>query len=123
MIVNIPVSVGELVDKITILKIKQQYITDVNKLKNINRELLNLLLIFDALTLPDLSDLNTQLQLVNEELWHLENYNRECEKLKRFTENFIDAARQICVKNDIRAKIKQDINTITGSTIIEEKSY
>jgi len=123
MIVNIPVSVGELVDKITILKIKQQYITDVNKLKNINRELLNLLLIFDALTLPDLSDLNTQLQLVNEELWHLENYKRECEKLKRFTENFIDAARQICVKNDIRAKIKQDINTITGSTIIEEKSY
>jgi hypothetical protein len=75
------------------------------------------------LTLPDLSDLNTQLQLVNEELWHLENHKRECEKLKRFTENFIDAARQICVKNDIRAKIKQDINTITGSTIIEEKSY
>ena len=123
MIVNIPVSVGELIDKITILKIKQQYMTDINKLKNINRELTELLSIFNALILPDLSDLTMQLQLINNQLWHLENYKRECEKLKRFTENFIDAARQICVKNDIRAKIKQDINTITGSTIIEEKSY
>ena len=123
MIVNIPVSVGELIDKITILKIKQQYMTDINKLKNINRELTELLTIFNALILPDLSDLTMQLQLINNQLWHLENHKRECEKLKRFTENFIDAARQICVKNDIRARIKQDINTITGSTIIEEKSY
>jgi hypothetical protein len=123
MIVTVPISMGELVDKITILKIKQMHINDVNKLKNINLELKELLTIFDALVLPDLSDLIMQLQEINTELWHLENYKRECEKLKKFDKDFITAARQVCSKNDNRAKIKQDINNITKSTIIEEKSY
>jgi hypothetical protein len=123
MIVKIPVSIGELIDKITILKIKQRYITDIDKLKNINLELSELLLIVDTLDLPDISDLTKQLQLVNDQLWHLENYKRECEHVNKFTEKFVEAARQVYYKNDIRAKLKQDINSITGSTIIEEKSY
>ena len=67
--------------------------------------------------------LQSQLYKVNLELWHIENYKRECEKNQTFGNDFVNTARQVYLKNDLRAKIKKDINMLVGSTIVEEKSY
>lgn len=125
MIVLAPISVGELIDKITILKIKSNLITDSDKLINIEKELQSLEELKDELNLDldRVESLQSQLYKVNLELWHIENYKRECEKNQNFSEDFINAARQVYLKNDLRAKIKKDINTLVGSTIVEEKSY
>lgn len=125
MIVLAPISVGELIDKITILKIKSNLITDSDKLINIEKELQSLEELKDELKLDldSIEPLQHQLYKVNLELWHIENYKRECEKNQTFGDDFINTARQVYLKNDVRAKIKKDINTLVGSTIVEEKSY
>ena len=125
MIVYAPISVGELIDKITILKIKSHLIKDEDKLKNIEKELQSLEELKDELNLDldKLDPLQSQLYKVNTELWHIENYKRASEKEQLFDDAFINAARQVYLKNDLRAKIKKDINTLVGSTIVEEKSY
>ena len=124
MIVMAPISVGELIDKITILRIKAILIKDEAKLKNIDSEMYQLETILSELKLDtDLSDLEAQLEAVNLELWHIENYKRASEKDQNFGEGFVNAARQVYLKNDLRAKIKRDINELVGSTIVEEKSY
>jgi hypothetical protein len=125
MIVLAPISVGELIDKITILKIKSNLIKDKIKLSNIEKELQALEELKDELKLDldSVEPLQSQLYKVNLELWHIENYKRECEKNQTFGDDFVNTARQVYLKNDLRAKIKKDINTLVGSSIVEEKSY
>ena len=125
MIVLAPISVGELIDKITILKIKSNLIKDADKLFNIEKELQSLEELKDELNLDlDMVDsLQSKLYSVNLELWHIENYKRECEKNQSFDDNFIESARQVYLKNDLRASLKKQINELVGSTIVEEKSY
>lgn len=117
-----PISVGELLDKISILEIKESFAKDETKLTNIRRELSelrNLCLITD----DSINDLYAQLKQVNQELWHIEDYKRAMEKEQNFGEGFINAARQVYIKNDRRAEIKREINLVTNSHIIEEKIY
>ena len=125
MIIHAPISIGELIDKITILKIKSILITDTIKLKNIEQELQLLEELNDSLNIVigTLEPLQYKLYGVNLELWHIENYKRECEKNQTFDGKFIETARLVYLKNDLRAEIKHSINTMFGSTIVEEKSY
>ena len=120
------ISVGELFDKITILNIKTKKILDQQKLNNIFKELNTL---NEQATKIDISDKISldhqvkQLQSINEELWDIENYKRECEANKDFGENFIKLSRDVHFKNDIRAEIKKEINLLSNSIIVEEKEY
>lgn len=125
MIILAPISVGELIDKITILKIKSNLITDTDKLKNIEKELQALDELKNELNLDldKVEPLENKLYKVNLELWHIENYKRQSEKDQDFGDGFVNAARQVYMKNDLRANIKKEINLLTGSTLIEEKSY
>lgn len=125
MIIHAPISIGELIDKITILKIKSILITDSIKLKNIEQELQLLEELKDSLNIDidSLEPLQYKLYGVNLELWHIENYKRECEKNQCFDDKFIESARQVYLKNDLRASLKKQINELVGSIIIEEKSY
>ena len=125
MIIHAPISIGELIDKITILKIKSILIKDADKLFNIEKELQLLEELKDDLNLDlnNVDPLQQQLYKVNLELWHIENYKRECEKNQTFDEEFVQLARQVYLKNDFRASIKKQINELVGSTIVEEKSY
>jgi hypothetical protein len=123
MIIHAPISIGELIDKITILELKLEFLTDTNKLANVNTELTYLNKILSELTIPDIIDEREALKLVNRRLWHIENFKRECEKNQTFNDEFIETARQVYLKNDLRAEIKRKINTMVGSTIVEEKSY
>ena len=125
MIIHAPISIGELIDKITILKIKSILIVDTIKLKNIEQELQLLKELKDSLNLDidTLESLQSKLYGVNLELWHIENFKRECEKNQAFDDKFIETARQVYLKNDLRAEIKRKINLMVGSTIVEEKSY
>ena len=120
------ISVGELFDKITILNIKTQKIHDSEKLLNIEKELNFLNHQTSNINVKDQELLNRnieKLQLINEELWDIENYKRECEANKDFGEKFIQLSRDVHFKNDIRAQIKKEINFLTDSTVIEEKEY
>ena len=120
------ISVGELFDKITILNIKTQKIHDSEKLLNIEKELNFLNNQTSNINVKDqelLSRNIEKLQLINEELWDIENYKRECEANKDFGEKFIQLSRDVHFKNDIRAQIKKEINLLTDSTVIEEKEY
>lgn len=120
------ISVGELFDKITILNIKTQKIHDSEKLLNIKKELNLLNHQTSNINVKDQESLNRnieKLQLINEELWDIENYKRECEANKDFGEKFIQLSRDVHFKNDIRAQIKKEINLLTDSTVIEEKEY
>jgi Family of unknown function (DUF6165) len=126
MVIMAPISVGELVDKITILMIKQERIFNEGKLKNINNELAQLMELLDSLSGKDfdnIQDLFLELKSVNNELWDIENYKRACESTGNFDLMFIEAARNVYLKNDERARIKREINTLCSSDIIEEKSY
>ena len=120
-----PISTGELIDKITILEIKLSLITDEDKLKNIRLELEQLIHIFGTDLNDDdrLTELKNQLYEINQELWHVEDYKRKCEQDQFFGEPFVQAARKVYLKNDQRAAIKREINMLTGSTIVEEKSH
>lgn len=120
------ISVGELFDKITILNIKTKKIHDSEKLNNIKKELSFLNHQALSINVKDQALLNhsiEKLQLINEELWDIENNKRECEANKDFGEKFIELSRDVHFKNDIRAKIKKEINLLTDSSVIEEKEY
>lgn len=124
MIVHVPVSVGELVDKITILRIKLAHAQNESQTRNIETELAALTEILDQQTLPvDISAQISQLQAVNQELWNIENAKRQHEKDQRFDSAFVELARSVYIKNDQRAAIKRQINELTHSSIVEEKIY
>lgn len=128
--ISISTSVGELVDKLTILDIKLQNITDPDKLENISLEKKLLTDIFDhsmnsqfAHLYDDLLALRSSLYAVNSRLWDIENRIRECESNQDFSDKFVQLARSVYLENDARSNIKRTINTLCGSKIIEEKSY
>ena len=121
----VEVSVGELLDKISILEIKQEKIKDPEKLKFINDEHIILKDQLDNNVKSDekLSTLFQSLKDINAKLWVIEDDKRLCEKNSDFTENFIKLSRDVHFLNDDRAKIKLEINNLTGSKIKEIKEY
>lgn len=123
--VSIPVAPGELIDKITILEIKSERMTDPAKLLNVRHELTILRSEQKQRIAADskLTELELKLKDVNGRIWDLEDVIRECERRKDFGELFVDTARKIYRTNDERAAIKKDINLHLGSLIVEEKSY
>lgn len=125
MQLQVPVSVGEVLDKITILQIKLVHISDAAKRVNIQNELDALLPLVagDAFTTDQMQGLMAELKAVNEALWDIEDDIREKEAAKSFDAEFIRLARAVYVTNDKRAEIKKQINLATGSALIEEKSY
>jgi len=124
MIINTPVSVGEVVDKISILHIKNIYIKDDEKLKLI-REEMELLskTLDDHIKRDDIQTYLDSLIKINLKLWVVENDIRDCERNKTFDQKFIDLARAVYFTNDKRSQVKLDINKKFGSKIIEVKSY
>jgi hypothetical protein len=120
MALLVPVSLGELVDKITILEIKAARISNLEALVNIEKEL-------DALRrirIPDVDpSLFEDLKEVNTEIWDVEDELRECEREKNFGESFVGMARSVYMHNDKRAAIKKKINNKYNSEFKEEKSY
>ena len=125
MVVKIPVSWGELFDKLTILEIKQARIDAPQKLENINKELEALRQVCRGAQLPGapLQVLIDELRRINESIWDIEDDIRACERDKDFSETFIALARAVYKTNDRRAEIKLRINRLLGSDLIEEKSY
>ena len=125
MLITIPVSVGELADKITILEIKQMNIKDMIKIKSVNRELKLLKDIAKKNSILDKYNKSLLLKLkkINLKLWNIEDRKRKCEKNKDFGKKFIKLARDVYLLNDKRALIKLEINILCGSNIIEIKSY
>ena len=123
--INVPISPGELVDKITILEIKKEFINNDNKLKNINHEYDLLMQIYTTqISETDgISELKNKLKEINLELWKIEDDIRDHERLSDFGSNFIELARSVYFTNDERAEVKKQINIVAGSNIIEEKSY
>ena len=122
MKVEIEVSIGELYDKITILRIKKERITDADKLHNIKKELQyleNKVLNND----PIVENLTKELFEVNSKLWEIENNKRRCESENNFGWGFIQLARDVYFYNDKRAEIKRKINIHTNSDVVEEKQY
>jgi len=121
----VPISPGELLDKITILRIKAARVQDAGKLANIQREL-ELLEQTRQRSMPthvQLSVDEADLEKVNAQLWDIEDRIRELESQQRFDASFIELARSVYFRNDERAAIKQRINRKLNSTIVEEKSY
>ncbi|MEP9369746.1 DUF6165 family protein [Xanthobacter sp. VNH20] len=119
-----PVSAGELIDKITILEIKAERITDPVKRANVVRELTALERLRDVHALSKgFEGLTAEIKSVNEALWVIEDDLRELEAEKRFDAKFVELARLVYVTNDRRAAIKKEINIRSGSLIVEEKSY
>jgi uncharacterized protein YukE len=123
--INIELSVGELLDKITILQIKSERINDKAKLENINKELGVLSSLWEAspYSQTDLKENIQALKKVNEALWEIEDKIRDKEGEQVFDDAFIELARSVYFTNDKRAEIKKEINTKTGSELVEEKSY
>lgn len=118
-------SLGELIDKITILEIKQQNIKDSAKLVNVKNELEQLTEILKSfdIDMALLESFKQQLKAVNEKLWVIEDDLRDCERAQEFDEKFIELARAVYFTNDKRAAIKKEINLQFGSDLVEEKSY
>jgi len=127
MLIEAPISLGELIDKITILEIKAVNIGDEAKLKNVTHELnvLNTKVdsLLDAAGQTKLAPLKADLKAINQELWIIEDDIRDCERDKDFSDKFIQLARAVYFTNDKRAKVKKDINIAFGSELVEEKSY
>ena len=121
----IPISPGELLDKITILQIKSERIDDPAKVANVRVELDMLDKVWrDSVAADDvITGLHAELKRINEALWEIEDDIRDEERNKRFGERFIELARSVYVVNDERADAKKKINLHLGSTIVEEKSY
>ena len=121
---KIEVSTGEILDKFSILIIKRSLINDDAKLDNIQKEIDELRPIFNDLTKDKkVFDKFVDLAEVNKELWSIEDDIRECERRKDFGDEFIQLARSVYISNDLRAEIKKEINLMTNSDIMEEKSY
>lgn len=123
--IAVPVSYGELIDKITILEIKSERIGNADKLANVRTELelLNRTWATDPLASMDISAERSKLRAVNEALWDIEDQIRVKEKGKSFDQEFIELARAVYFRNDDRAAYKREINEKLGSTLVEEKSY
>jgi hypothetical protein len=123
--IHVPVSPGEVLDKITILRIKVARMTDPAKLANVRRELdlLERTWSDSAYARHDVSRDEAALQAVNERLWDIEDRIRDKERAQSFDAEFIALARSVYVENDERAAVKKRINTALGSAIVEEKSY
>jgi predicted DNA binding CopG/RHH family protein len=123
--INVPISPGELLDKISILQIKSERISDAEKLKNVSFELKELTTVQEvSFSLQgELKDLFEKLKKVNEELWVIEDDIRDCEREQNFEEAFVSLARSVYFTNDKRAELKKQINIALGSTLVEEKSY
>ena len=124
MLINTPISLGELVDKISILMIKKKNISDSIKLQHVNKELEFLQKTLKKYISEDeINKFLLKLVNINSKLWDIEDDIRECERKKLFDQTFIDLARSVYFTNDERAKVKNDINKIFGSELVEVKSY
>lgn len=125
MEIKVPVSPGELIDKLTILEIKAANIGDAAKLANVNAELRLLQETWraSAFASADIDAEWKQLREINKKLWDIEDDIRDKERERRFDQEFIELARAVYVTNDERAAVKKQINTKLGSKIVEEKSY
>ena len=132
MMIEAPISIGELADKLTILEIKCANINDPGKLPNIDKELKLLTEKWNEVfkdskitktQLDALYEATKELKTTNVKLWEIEDNIRECERNKNFNDDFINLARAVYVTNDRRSQIKKDINGLLGSEIVEEKSY
>ena len=125
MTIKVELAYGELLDKMTILQIKSERITDESKLSNVNKELdlLNELWKSDAKSSVDIASEFTALKEINEKIWDIEDGIRDKERVKEFDQQFIELARSVYFSNDKRAEIKRAINMKLGSDLIEEKSY
>ena len=126
MTVQVPVSVGELLDKLTILAIKLERIDDPAKRTNIDREHAALEAVVQAEGLraaEGVVALEQELRAVNEQLWRIEDEIREHERQQCFDHAFITLARAVYRINDQRATLKRRLNALTGSELVEEKSY
>jgi len=124
-LIQVPVSYGELIDKITILEIKSRQITDAGKLANVRTELdlLNTTWASHPASKTDISAERARLLAVNEALWDIEDRIRLKEKAQAFDAEFIELARSVYFQNDERAAVKREINVKLGSQLVEEKSY
>ena len=122
---SVPISCGELIDKITILEIKAERIRDAAKLTNIRNELdaLNRTWSAHAASRSDIVSERARLKRVNEALWDIEDRIRLKEKAQSFDSEFIELARAVYFRNDERASVKREINVKLGSALVEEKSY
>ena len=124
IIINSPISVGELMDKISILKIKKKKIADEKKLSFINEELRILSnTLNEAVQDNKINEYLDKLISVNSQLWKIEDDIRLCERNKKFDKQFIELARAVYITNDKRSDIKLKINNHFGSTLVEVKSY
>lgn len=121
---KVEISVGELLDKLSILYIKRNFISCPDKIKNISKEI-DLLepLSNQFLSDPSVKNLFLELEKINLNLWNIEDLIREKENKKEFDQGFIDLARSVYITNDKRASLKKEINMVTGSNLVEEKSY
>ncbi|NCF63330.1 MAG: hypothetical protein GWP58_10805 [Gammaproteobacteria bacterium] len=123
--IQVPVSPGEVLDKITILEIKSERMGDPEKVANVRAELSLLQKTWNgAIKDTDvIRDLHAQLKEINEALWEIEDDIRDKERVKEFDERFIELARAVYFTNDRRSKVKKELNLHLGSEIVEEKSY
>ncbi len=124
-LISVPVSYGELIDKITILEIKSERMTDPAKLANVRDELELLLATWanDSASATDIAFERAQLKAINESLWKIEDEIRLQEKAQAFGARFVELARAVYRTNDQRAAVKRTINQKLGSRLVEEKSY
>ena len=122
---SVPISIGELIDKITILEIKASRISDPAKLANVRKELdlLNATWAAHPSSRGDIDAERARLKAVNQELWNIEDDIRLKEKSQAFDAQFIELARAVYFRNDERASVKREINLKLGSALVEEKSY
>ena len=124
MLINTPISLGELVDKISILMIKQRNINDQSKLIHVNKEL-NFLekTLYKQINKDEIKNYLDKLTTINSKLWVVEDDIRDCERRKEFNQKFIDLARSVYFTNDKRSEVKSEINKKFGSDLVEVKSY
>ena len=124
-VLQVEVSPGELIDKITILEIKAERIADPDKLANVHRELRSLTATREIAldTSPELDEFTAELRRINECLWEIEDDIRDCERNADFGERFVELARAVYRTNDRRAAAKRSINELLGSELVEEKDY
>ncbi len=125
MLLNVPTSPGEFLDKLTILEIKSERIADAAKLANVRRELEQFRAAWAGSPLAgrDVSRLLADLKAVNVTLWEIEDGIRRHEAERRFDEAFVELARAVYRNNDRRAALKRELNLALGSDLLEEKSY
>ncbi len=125
MNLKVEVSVGEFLDKMTILEIKSERIRDAGKLENVRKELALLQKTWQASHLAEsnVSEKLGELKKVNEALWEIEDHIRVKESLGEFDKEFIELARSVYIQNDLRAEVKRELNVALGSDLVEEKSY